>query len=65
MRKRHGAGDERNRTLCGFECSTQEYLSMRLRREHQINCAHCLAKMGLKERTYGGKIIIGQKTNHA
>ncbi len=50
MRKRHGAGEERNKTLCGFECSTQEYVSMKLRHDHQINCRHCLAKLGYNER---------------
>ena len=65
MRKRHLAGEERNRTLCGFECSVQEYATAKSRPIRSVTCAHCLAKLGLKKRTYGGRLVIGQKTNHA
>jgi hypothetical protein len=59
MRKRHGAGTDNNRTLCGFECSSQEYISMKSRQTHRINCRHCLAKLGLKKRLYAGRLVCG------
>lgn len=62
MRKRHGAGTEDNRTLCGFECSIQEYASMKSRKIHSINCRHCLIKLGhvkRRRRTFKVEAICG------
>jgi len=46
MRKHHKAGKIPNTTFCGFECSGAEYARMKPRKEKEINCQHCLKKMG-------------------
>ena len=46
MRKKHAASEIEKRTVCGHECTYQEYQKMRGRKATKINCKHCLQVLG-------------------
>ena len=42
MRKRHAASEVAHMSMCGRDCTAQEYSIMKHVKEWYINCMHCL-----------------------
>jgi hypothetical protein len=42
MRKKHAASDVAHMSMCGRDCTVQEYRIMRYSEDWYVTCKHCL-----------------------